>query len=80
MCTVQLNLDFLCLLGLKEVVWEIRSLDVLFRMQGCALRAPGCLRRLTFAIGQPDNLFSFIIYKLYAGHPGSHSLDPLGSF
>ena len=28
--------------------------------QGCALRAPGCLRRLTFAFGRPDNLISFI--------------------
>ena len=38
------------------VTWEIR-LDV---MQGCALRAPGCLRRLTFAFGRPGNLISFI--------------------
>ena len=29
-------------------------------IQGCALRAPGCIRRLTFAFGQPDNLISFI--------------------
>ena len=30
-------------------------------VQGCALRVPGCLRRLTFAFGQPDsNFISFI--------------------
>ena len=28
--------------------------------QGCALRVPGCLRRLTFAFERPDNLISFI--------------------
>ena len=28
--------------------------------QGCALRVPGCLRQLTFAFGQPDNIISFI--------------------
>ena len=50
--------------------------------QGCTLRVPGCLRRLTFAFGRPDNLISFIYTvhcKLYAGHPGSHSLETLGS-
>ena len=46
--------------------------------QGCALRVPGCLiRRITLACGQPDKfIFS---YNLYAGHPGSHSFEPLGS-
>ena len=28
--------------------------------QGCALRVPRSLSRLTFAFGQPDNLISFI--------------------
>ena len=45
--------------------------------QGCALRVPGCLRRLTFAFGRLDKLtFSC---KLYAGHHEPQSLEPLGS-
>ena len=43
--------------------------------QGCDLRVPGCLRRLTFAFGRPDKLTLF--YNLYAGHPGSHSFTSL---
>ena len=45
-------------------------------LQGCALRVLGCLRRLTLALG--DQIILFLSYKLYAGHPGSHSLEPLG--
>lgn len=30
--------------------------------QGCALRAPGYLRRLPFAFKQPDNIFIIIFF------------------
>ena len=49
-----------------------------FLLQGCALRVPGCLRRLTFAFGRPDKLgtLDLIVWKLWAPYNFSyeHSL------
>ena len=64
---------FVCLFGdwIKGI--EFLNENNLLYIQGCALRAPRCPGRLTFAFGRPDTL-TFDIYRLYAGCPGSHTV------
>ena len=41
-------------------IWTCRVRENQCILQGCALRAPGCLRWPTFAFRWPDNLISFV--------------------
>ena len=68
--TISVNFSFLLCMSKVKYHWPKRAKGektvnplclTRFPRQGCALRVPGCLRRLTFAFGRPDNLNFFHI-------------------